>query len=49
MDPTPETLPECSADTDPIAAAIFGQLDTLTNLQDFVNNATNNECQSLSS
>ena len=49
MDPTPETIPECSADTDPIAAAIAGQLSTLTDLQDFVNNATDIECQRLSS
>jgi hypothetical protein len=49
VDPTPETLPECSADTDPIAAAIAGGLTTLTDLQDFVNNATDNQCQSLSS
>jgi len=48
VDPTPETLPECAADTDPIAAAIAGALPTLTDLQDFVNNATDNECQILS-
>ena len=48
MDPTPETLPECSADTDPIAAAIAGGLPILQDLQDFVNNATDNECQALS-
>jgi len=48
VDPTPETLPECAADTDPIAATIAGDLSTLKDLQDFVNNATANECQSLS-
>ena len=39
----------CQDQTDIIAAQIIFDLATLTDLQDFVNNATNNECQQLTS